>query len=176
VRETRRCPLRISQSCVSMRVAKGPITQQTNQQENVQPMAAGPSLLQIIFFIIGLLAPADTTKVTFYVNPSDPTVFTKTASGSWTLSRDNSEWRVDGEAVVIHETKEGGKDSRIKVASFVGDALDAAKTLAAHDWGKEKSLKLSRGLTVEKSDDGFIFHMQNGPDAPVVDLHAVFTK
>jgi len=64
----------------------------------------------------------------------------------------------------------------VKVAPFVGDTLDAAKALATHDWEKDKSLKLSRGLTVEKSADGFIFHMQTGADVPVMDLHAVFTK
>ena len=139
-------------------------------------MAEAPSLLHIIFFIIGLLAPADTTKVTLYIKPSELTVFTKTAGGSWTLSKDNSQWKVDGEAVIVHSTKDGEKETRIKVAPFVGDTLDAAKSLATHDWEKEKSLKLSRGLTVEKSADGFIFHMQTGPDVPVMDLHAVFTK
>jgi len=139
-------------------------------------MTPAPVFLQILFFIVSLLAPADTAKITLSTKPSDAVVFTKTATGSWAAGMNHSEWKVDGEFVVVHPANGGGKDERTKIAPFVGDAPDAAKALAAHDWAKEKTLTLSRGLTLEKSDDGFIIHMKKSADSPVEDLHAVFTK
>ena len=139
-------------------------------------MIAAPSLLHIIFFIVSLLAPADTVRITLSESPSDARRFTKNANGSWTLGTDDSLWKVDGEFVVMQPAKERAKEERTKVAPFVGDARDAAKSLAAHDWEKEKTLKLSKSLTVEKSDGGFIFHIQKSPDVPVLHLHAILTK
>ena len=139
-------------------------------------MIEAPSFLKILFFILSMLAPADTAKIAMSPTPTLEITFTKTATGSWALNQDASEWKVDGEFVTVHSTKGDGKDSRVKIAPFVGDAPDAAKTLAAHDWAKEKSLKLSKALTVEKSDGGFIFHMQKTANEPAMDLQVIFTK
>ncbi|MEO6786309.1 MAG: hypothetical protein ABI318_09275 [Chthoniobacteraceae bacterium] len=141
-------------------------------------MAPAPAFLQVLFYIVSLLAPAGTSKIMLSptANPSDAISFTKTAAGNWAVGKEASEWKVDGEFVVMHSTKEGGKDERINIAPFVGDAPNASKALATHDWEKEKTLKLSRGMTVEKSDGGFILHMQKSAESPVVELRATFTK
>ena len=139
-------------------------------------MLAGPTLIQILFYIAALLAPADATKITLSVSPTEALHFTKTAAGSWQAGTDDSELKIDGDFLLVHPAKEGGKDERVKVATFVGDAPDAAKSLKTHDWTKEKSLKLSRGLTIEKSDGGFVVHTQKSADSPLVDLHIIYGK
>lgn len=139
-------------------------------------MHATPTIIQIIFYIVALLAPEGATKMTLSPNPDDSMQFTKTAAGSWKLATDGSEWNANGNSVIIHPKKEGGKDERQRVTSFIDKDPTLAKNLVAHDWTMKPTLNLSGGLTIDKTDDGFRIHAQKEEDSPVVDFRVIYSK
>ena len=139
-------------------------------------MHAIPTILQIIFYIAAMLAPESATKMTLSPNPDEAKQFEKTASGSWRLVADASEWKTNADSVIIEPRRAGGKEERRRVASLIDKAPNLANKLRTHDWTMTISLSLSGGLTIDKPEEGFRIHAPKEEDTPAVDFRVLYSN
>jgi hypothetical protein len=139
-------------------------------------MHATPTILQIIFYIAAMLAPEGSTSMTLSQDRGDAKQFAKTAAGTWRLAADASEWKTTIDSVIIQPRKAGSKDQRQKLAANIDKTPNLPKKLRTHDWTAKTTLRLSGGLIIDKTDDGFRIHAPKQEDTPVVDFRVVYSK
>jgi hypothetical protein len=139
-------------------------------------MHAIPTLLQILLYLAALLAPEDATKITLALSPDESREFTKSPGGTWVLIADASEWKADGDFVVILPPKPGTRVVRQMVASTIDKTPGLPRRLRAHDWTMKPTLHLSGGLTLDKTDDGFRIHAPKEEESPEVDVRIRYGK
>lgn len=70
----------------------------------------------------------------------------------------------------------GSREERQRVASYIDKAPNVASRLRAHDWTMNSTLKLSGGLAVEKTDDGFKIYAPKEEDVSEANCRVIYSR
>ena len=121
-------------------------------------MTAYP-LLQILLYLSLLLAPPDATRVTITGPTPAETLELRITVDGWVVARDGAESRISLSEGRLLERKGAKYEST--------DLTDHIAPVKGHDWTAAPKLTLAGLTTLEKTDTGFVFRLndETGADA-----------